>query len=660
MRNKNIMSKLNLNVISVQLIYITIIVVFAILLYIMKPSILFTVLLVILFVSICFIYVYLKEVNNRKYRIDELRKSVDIVLKDNLNKIDVPMVMIGNNSQIIWENNLSKNIIQKDFIHDVVVELERKKRSGEELKIISDMGNGNIYKSIGNDINFSDFNCMLISFIDKTEETVLKSTLNDTRVAVGIIFIDNYEETLQGLDEMQKSDITSKIDKILREWSVSNFGVLAKLDKDKYALFIEKRYISQMEKNKFTILESIKEITNITKLPITISIGISCGEQGLSERYVASNSALDIALGRGVDQVVIKKDKKFDFYGGTNIALEKTSRVRARTIASALLDIMEKCDKVYIIGHKNTDIDCIGASVGIHKIATSLNKKSYIISDNKYNNSTKLVIDRIKTNPDYEDVFITKDELKKHDFENSLLVVVDTHKKTYLAVNDLLQEFEKIVVIDHHRRGPEFIDNAMLTYHEIYSSSTSELVSELLMYLDNIKLTTTEAEALYAGIIVDTKNFSFKTGVRTFEVAAYLKRVGIDISEIKQIFQNDFATYLARFEIVKNAEILDKQIAISICEENFDNMPTLVAQAADELLSITGILASFVICKIENVVMISSRSMGDINVQSIMEKIGGGGHLTFAGTQIAGISLEEAKEQLINAIEEYFGNDIKK
>ena len=237
------------------------------------------------------------------------------------------------------------------------------------------------------------------------------------------------------------------------------------------------------------------------------------------------------------------------------------------------------------------------------------------------------------------------------------MVVVDTHKKSYIAYPDILDSFEKVVVIDHHRRGPEFIENALLTYHEIYASSASELVTELLMYLDNVSLTPIEAESIYAGIVIDTKNFIFKTGVRTFEVAAYLKKYGIDLTEVKQLFQSDFETYVARVEIVKNAEIIRGQIAISTCEEDYEDMSIIAAQAADELLSISGILASFVLCKVDDVVMISGRSMGDINVQAILEKIGGGGHLTFAGAQIAGISVQDAKKTLLESIDEYYGKE---
>ena len=305
------------------------------------------------------------------------------------------------------------------------------------------------------------------------------------------------------------------------------------------------------------------------------------------------------------------------------------------------------------MGHKNTDIDCIGASVGICKIAKTLNKEAKIIIDIKNNGSSKSVIERLKQEESYEDSFVTKEDVKKLDFENSLLVIVDTHKESYLAAPEILEKFDKVVLIDHHRRGPEFIENTILTYHEVYASSTSELVTELLMYLDEVKLTPKEAETIFSGIVIDTKNFTFKTGVRTFEVAAYLKKTGLDITEVKHMFQNDFETYMTRVNIVKSAEIIDGQIAISTCNTKNESIPVIAAQAADELLSITGILASFVLCEIDEIIMISGRSLGDINVQIILEKLGGGGHLTFAGAQLAGVTLDEAKEKLLEVIKEY-------
>lgn len=645
------------SIFSVKITYLSIITILAVIILIINPSLFYVSLIFIFISTILSIFVCITEVKNRKYRIQELSQSVDIVLKDSLNVIDIPMVMLSSPTQIIWQNSVSKHIFPKEYILDTALMIDKNLKQSECASVTADIGNGEVYCAIGNYIKFSDFNCMLISYINKTEESRLKNTLENTKIAVGIVFIDNYEETMQGLDEIEKSEITSKILKVIREWVNENKGVVNKIDKDRFVIFVEKQYVDQMEKNTFEILQRVRETTNITKLPVTISLGLSYNEPNIDERYAASASALDIALGRGGDQVVVKKDKKFDFYGGANLGLEKTNRVRARTISQALREIMLKSDKIYIMGHKNSDIDCIGASVGICKMAKILGKQANIIIDMKCNSSTKTIIEKLKTSKEYEDIFITGNDTKKLDFSNSVLIVVDTHKKSYLAYPDLLDSFEKVVVIDHHRRGPEFIDNALLTYHEIYASSTSELVTEILMYLDDINLTPTEAESLYAGIVIDTKNFIFKTGVRTFEVAAYLKKFGIDLTEVKQIFQNDFETYVAKVEIVKHAEIMHGQIAISVCSEEYADMPIIAAQAADELLSISGILASFVLCKVDEVVMISGRSMGDINVQAILEKVGGGGHLTFAGAQIAGVSLEEAKETLVKSINDYYLKD---
>lgn len=648
-------TRIGLNVFTIQIIYLCILIVFATIMSILVPSTLYIDLAVILITAVGSIYVCFKEIQNRKYRVSELSKSINGVLKENLKIIDLPLAMFSTDGEILWKNSKCEYSISDDKLTDSLISIQKKLELKEKMIATLEIGNDITYTVKGNILKFDNCECILLVYIDSSKERELTDILDKTKTSVGIIYIDNFDETMQGLDEIVKSDIVLKLDKLIRSFVKENGGIVTKLDKDRYVMFIEKQYIVLMKENTFEILEKVKNITNTTKLPITISIGISYSENELNERYKSATSALDIALGRGGDQVVLKNDKKYEFFGGTNLVLEKTSRVRARTIAQALKDLMEKSDNIYIIGHKNTDIDCIGAAVGVYKIANSLGKNANIIVDAKYNNSTRMVIDRLQTQEEYNEVFLTKDDIKKIDYENSLLIVVDTHKKTYLAVNDIIDEFDKIVVIDHHRRGPEFIDDAVLTYHELYASSTSELVTELLMYLENIKLTPVEAETIYAGILVDTKNFTFKTGVKTFEAAAYLRKAGLDIVEVKQIFQNDFETYVAKVEIVKNAEIVDSKIAISVCDDTKENMPVLAAQAADELLSITGILASFVLCKVDNVIMISGRSMGDINVQSIMENMGGGGHLTFAGAQIAGVTIEEAKQKLKDSIEVYFG-----
>lgn len=638
---------------SSRIVIIALLIICAAFISIILPLTLYIDILVIFILCLVAIIMCFKELKDKKFRLNELSKNVDLIFKESLDLVDIPMAIVSMQGNVLWKNNSAEHILPDEYIEKSALKLESLKKKNPNSSLLEELGNGDVYSTICNQIKFENFDCMLVTFIDKTYESSLRKSLEDTRVAIGMLFIDNYEETLQGLDEIQKAEVTSVLTKEIRSWARENKGVLARLDKDKYAIFIEKKYIDQMEKISFDILERVRNITNLTKLPITVSLGVSYSEETLEERYNAGRSALDIALGRGGDQAVIKKEKKYDFFGGSNIGLEKTSKVKARTMAQAIRELIEKTEKVYVMGHRNSDLDCIGASIGIAKIAKYLGKPVNIIVDAKCNASTESVIEKIKYDDNYKEIFTTYPEIKNNDFSNSLLVVVDTHKKSYLVEPDLLDKFENIAVIDHHRRGPEFIDNAVLTYHEIYASSATELVVELLMYMDGVEVSSNEAECMYAGLVVDTKNFMFKTGVRTFEVAAYLKKYGIDVAEIKLLFQNDFDTYVAKVDIVKNAEFIHDKIAISVSNAKHDEMPIIVAQAADELLSISGIQASFVLCMVDGIVMISGRSMGDINVQTILEKIGGGGHLTFAGAQMAGVTLEEAKVKLLDSIEEY-------
>lgn len=638
---------------TVRIMIIALLIIIAAIVSIILPSTIFTDIVVIVVLCLFAIVMCTKEAKDKKYKFNELSKNADNIFKDSLELVDIPMSIVSMQGNVIWKNNAAEHLLPDEFIENTAIKLEASKKKNPNSSVLEDLGNGETYNAIGNQIRFDNFDCLLVAFLEKTYESTLKQKLEDTRVAIGILFVDNYDETITGLDELQKAEVASVLTKEIRSWARENQGVLARLDKDKYAIFIEKKYVEKMEESSFDILERVKSVTNITKLPITVSLGISYSEDSLEDRYNAGSSALDIALGRGGDQVVVKKDKKFDFFGGSNEALEKVSKVKARTMAQALRELIEKSERVYVMGHRNSDLDCIGAAIGVAKIAKYLDKPVTVVVDGKCNASSQAMIDKIKYTEGYEEIFKTYPEVKNDDFSNALMVVVDTHKQSYLVEPDLLDQFEKIAVIDHHRRGPEFIDNAVLTYHEIYASSASELVAELLMYLDGLTLDSNEAECIYAGIVVDTKNFMFKTGVRTFEVAAFLKKFGIDAAEVKLLFQNDFSTYVAKVNIVKNAEFLNDIIAISSSEENHPDMPIIAAQAADELLSISGIQASFVLVKVEGVVMISGRSMGDINVQTILEKIGGGGHLTFAGAQIAGVTLDEAKEKLIESINSY-------
>lgn len=639
------------NAISVPFVFLVIMILLAVIIY-KNPAekALFTSILMVISIIYSIIIIII-GIANKKMRISELFLGFDKTIGKNIKDLPLPVIYINNKGKLVWENTLANDENISEFLSEIHKETSKPNKGKEKLIQIS----GKEFVIYSTDMILGNEIGSLVIFVDKTEETKLYRRLEDTKTVLGIISIDSYDEIMQGLEEIDKFNTAADIDKAIVEWVSKYSGVVNKTEKDKYIYMIEKQYVKDLENNSFEILSKMNEISeDIVKVPITISIGLSYDEETLYYRYKSAMTALEIAMGRGGNQAVIKTNKKFDIYGGSNLEIEKTNRVRARTVAQALKDIIEKSENVYIMGHKNTDIDCIGAAVGIFKIATTYGKEPKIIIDNKYNNTTKNVIARLKEDDVYKEAFIQKEDVKSFDFENSLLVIVDTHKESYLAAQEILKEFDKVVIIDHHRRGPEFITDTILTYHEVYASSTSELVTEILMNLEDIKLNSREAEAIFSGIVIDTKNFTFKTGVRTFEAAAYLKKTGLDIAEIKHMFQNDFETYMAKVNIVKDAEIIDNQIALSICTKEHENITVIAAQAADELLSITGILASFVLCEIDGIIMISGRSLGDINVQLILEKLGGGGHLTFAGAQIAGVSIEEAKERLLKEIQEYF------
>lgn len=652
---KSIMNILS-NAITMPITYLSVIVIFTVINHILKPT---PVIIDVLMIGIMLaytIYIVYYELVTKKTKMEELSGAFSRAMGSTFKNMGLPVIYVTEQGKIIWENKISEEIYAKEYLPEIWTNINKQyaKKDGIQINIEKDK-----YLVFPSDIYLGGKSGKILIFVNKTREADLEKLLEDTRTTIGIISIDNYEESFQGAEEIDKLNTLAQIDKELVKWITSYNGMITKVEKDKYIFAVDKKYVKILKESSFEILEIINKISaDKLKVPTTISIGISFEEDSLYGRYKSSAAALDVALGRGGNQAVVKNGRKYDIYGEGAKALDKTSRVRARIISQALMDLIEKSEDVYIVGHKNTDIDCIGASIGVYRICKHLGKNAKIIVDSKYNNSTRMVIEKLEEDNEYAGIFLTKDDLKKLEFENSLLVVVDTHKESYLAVPEIAEQIEKKVIIDHHRRGPEFIEDSILTYHEVYASSASELVTELLMYIDDIKLTSKEAEVIYAGILVDTKNFSFKTGVRTFEAAAYLRKVGLDISEVKHIFKSDFESYVAKVDTVKNAEFIDDRIAISVVTEaGNEDMAIIAAQSADELLSITGILASFVLCQIDGVVMISGRSLGDINVQAILEKMGGGGHLTFAGAQLAGVSVEDAKERLLSVINEYLGKN---
>ncbi len=433
--------------------------------------------------------------------------------------------------------------------------------------------------------------------------------------------IDNYDEIIQRIAAEEKPVVMAEIEKTLYDWAIESEGVMIKTERDTFVYTFEQKHLEEMQNEKFSVLDKIKEIKTSEKLQITLSIAISNEGNTNYEIYQAANDAMDIALGRGGDQAVVRTNGKYSFFGGKAQELEKRTKVKARVVAHALEELIEDAENVIIMGHQNGDIDSIGASLGLYRFAKTIKEDVYVVNNTK-NLAINSFIDALNEQEEYKDVIIDKSGAMSKINSNTLLIVADTHKKNFVEVPELLDKTENIVIIDHHRKSADFIENATLTFHEAYASSASELVTEIIEYGTNdIVLNQIEAEGLYAGIMVDTKNFTFKTGVRTFEAAAYLRKYGIDIIRVKKWFQSDLESYNVIADIVKKAEIINESIGISEYEEKDKNANLICAKAADELLTISNITASFVIGNQGDKICISGRSIGDINVQIILEKL---------------------------------------
>ncbi len=662
--NRKILDKL----VSRTKIYLAIIFILLVLICSKQPNLIIP--SIILF-SLIVIYSYYTN-NKRKSVISEtlqdLTLTVDTAAKTSLINSPFPLAIIETEGGIVWKNSKFSSEFANIDIKTNILELSEElkgeiKINPKKKDIIKQVKIGEkTYKILGKYLNSRTRNkekknkksyMAILYFIDDTENIKLQKEYKDSKSCVGIIMIDNYEETMQRLENEEKPQFTAKIDKCIYEWTNETNGVLIKTEKNKYIYFFEQRYLNKIKEDKFSILDKIKELDIKEKVQFTLSIAISNEGSTDKEKYKSAGEAMDIVLGRGGDQAVIRENEIYKFFGGRAQEVEKRTKVKARIVAHALENLIKDSKKVMIMGHNNPDMDCIGASMGIYRLAKTLEKNVYIISEE---NATLTSFKKsIEKDVEYEDAIINKEVALENIDEDTLLIVVDTHKINYVEVPELLNKVKKIVIIDHHIRSTDYIENATLTFQEVYASSACELVTELLQYASKkVDLKTIEAESLYAGIMMDTKNFTFKTGVRTFEAAAYLRRCGVDIIKVKKWFQSDLASFNKIADIVKTAEIINENIAISIYYEKAKDANLVCAKAADELLTISDITASFVIGKLDDKICISGRSIGDINVQRILEKLGGGGHITLAGAQVEGMTIEETKQELINRINEYF------
>jgi c-di-AMP phosphodiesterase-like protein len=604
---------------------------------------------------------------NEKWQnyIETLSSDIDSASKYAILNLPFPLTLIDLDGEIKWYNSKFIEMIdQKEVIGEKInslfnkVDIDEIIHSNDEKIIKKNSKTYRIYSNIVrlNSDNKDKINyIMMLYWVDITDQKDLEMLIEDKKPVIASVEIDNYDECLGNVSDEERPILISKIQKEINLWSSRINGFIQKTQDDKYTIIFEKKYLKNLEAKKFTILDSIRELNENAALSPTLSMGVSTEGKDFLALEKSAKDALELSLARGGDQVSVYKNDDYKFYGGKSKAVQKKNRIKARVVAHALIPIIEESSNVIIMGHVNPDMDCYGASIGMYSGIESRGKEVFIL----LNNVSEGIEDIHKNfidNADYK--FINNEQADELITDNTLLVVVDTHRPSFTENPELLEKIKRVVMIDHHRRGKEVIEDTLLTYQEPYASSACELVAEVLQYLnEKISINKIEAEALLAGIYVDTKNFSFKTGVRTFEVASFLRKLDADTSVVKQLFQYDLENYINKSYIVSNAEIYYSNIAISLIDkEDMVKKQIIAAQGADELLNIRGIEVSFVIgMKEDGVVFVSGRSLGDISVQLIMEKLGGGGHLTVAGTQIENKTIYEVKDEILVVLDELYG-----
>ena len=590
----------------------------------------------------------------------------------------IPYALLDEAGRVIWCNNAFRAAIhsEKGFhksITYVFPAITREKLpQGEQEAEIEISFEGSDYmahivrvslKGIAEDSDIleeDDYDSSLYALY-LYDETALKIALrenDDQSLAVGLIYLDNYEEALASVEEVRRSLLTALIDRKVNKYVAAFDGICQKIEKDKYLVILKKKSVAQMQEQRFELLEDVKTVNIGNEMAVTISIGIGLDGLVYAQNYEFARTAIDFALGRGGDQAVVKQPDKINYYGGKSQQVEKSTRVKARVKAHALREIITSKDNVLIMGHKIGDVDSFGAAVGIYRIARTLERRAQIVL-NDVTTSLRPIVELFKDNPEYEsDMMVTSAQAVECAGPNTVLVVVDVNKPSLTECPELLKLCKFIVVLDHHRAGTETIENATLSYVETYASSTCEMVSEVLQYIsDGLRIKSEEADSMYAGMVVDTQNFNTKTGVRTFEAAAFLRRNGADVTRVRKLFRENAAEYKAKADAVSQAEIYRSAYAISVCNSEGLASPTVVgAQAANELLDIRDVKASFVLTEYQNKLFFSARSIDEVNVQVIMERMGGGGHLNIAGCQMENTPVEEGiailKRTLDKMIEE--------
>lgn len=573
--------------------------------------------------------------------------------------LDIPYALMDKKGIIAWRNRAFNGLVQKDRLSKKDIHAMFENITPSDIENISDKADfhgeyqGKKYRIRITRLYIEESFVYTVCLFDETDLVDLRIQKENSKFVVGLMYMDNYDEAMESVEEVRRSLLEALIDRKINQYINGFNGIVKKLEKDKFFFIIKKGDLDSAISVRFDILEDVKTVNIGNEMSITLSIGIGYGSENLARNYELARMAMDMALGRGGDQAVVKTEDDIRYFGGKAQTVEKQTRVKARVKAHAFRELLENKDKVIIMGHKMLDMDALGAAIGIWRIATHLNKKAYILRSD-VNPSVRPMIEKFKA-PEYpEDLFMSEEKALNSLTNDSLVVVVDVNRPSITEGPSLLKKAKNIVVLDHHRQSSEIITNATLSYVETFASSACEMVSEIVQYIsDDIKLKTLEADAMYAGIVIDTQNFNVQTGVRTFEAAAFLKRSGADVTRVRKMFREDAADYLAKAEAIHNAEIYENYYAISECDSANTASPTLVcAQAANDLLNIKGIKASFVLTLYNDVIYISARSMDEVNVQTIMEKLGGGGHRSVAGAQIKEGSIEDAKNLVKKVLKE--------
>lgn len=624
-------------------------------------------------VIIVILYIYQRHSN--KVRANEVLKYIESVTSDvdtasRNTRLNAPLPMVifqPDTDEVIWSNQLFLQLAdEREHLFDTKLSscvpqfdsrwlMEGKHVCPKEV-IIADR-RYQVFGSLVRDQKRRTRASMIATtyWVDVTEYSKLGEEYNASRPVVAILLLDNYEDAMNGADESQKSALLSHINKALTDWVQPTGGLFTRYDRSRYLFVFEERYLAQFQETKFDILDAVHDIPSANGVQATLSIGVGRGSEDFKDLFAQASLSIEMALSRGGDQAVVKSGANFNFFGGRSKEIEKRTKVKSRVMANALGELVADSSHVFVMGHKFADLDCLGACAGVCAIARKRGIPASILREDGQTPASEMTA-RLEQSPEYADMFISSQDALVQADPRTLLVVVDTNRPEQVISEELLECCTRVAVIDHHRRAASYISNAALNFHEPYASSASELVAELLQYiLEPSDLLKIEAEAVLAGIVLDTKNFTMRTGTRTFEAAAFLRRSGADTNHVKKLFQNDLSGTIARYDIIRNARMHRDGIAIAVVEQSVGRVTA--AQASDELLNIAGIDASFVLFPEESGqrVIISARSMSDVNVQVILEALGGGGNAATAGAQVESNSVDAVFEDLTKAIDGYFG-----